>query len=417
MSSPDQTESVSPLQSYLELLRLPNVFTAVADVAMGFFFVQAAWAFSDDPQHLLLPIGMWAVGLLAAASALLYSAGMVLNDVFDIELDRQEQPYRPLPSGRIPLGAARWLGWQLLTLGIMLASGAAVMLGKFPPAHTDSFFLSWLPAIVAAGLALLIVLYNAGLKRTPLGPVAMGGCRMLNVLLGMSVLRGPWRIEHGAVAAGIGVYIAGVTWFARNDARRSDRWQLVAATLVMVAGVGLVGSLPWQSGELWMIPQWHDLCGIRTDHRPVGRIRPCALSPAIAEPSPGPVRAAVRRSITALIFLDAAACLCRGRASMRSSSRCSWCPRRLSDDGWMRGKGKMLLGYNTNGMAHHDLFDAIELLADIGYASVAITIDHTALSPNARYSRQRTQRLQRLLQRRKMRTRDRDRGPLPAESP
>ena len=64
----------------------------------------------------------------------------------------------------------------------------------------------------------------------------------------------------------------------------------------------------------------------------------------------------------------------------------------------------MLLGYNTNGMAHHDLFDAVELLADIGYGSVAITIDHTALSPHARYSRQRTQRLRRVLQQRKMRT-------------
>ena len=57
----------------------------------------------------------------------------------------------------------------------------------------------------------------------------MGGCRMLNVLLGMSVLPGPWRIAHWAAAAGVGVYIAGVTWFARNDARRSDRWQLIAA--------------------------------------------------------------------------------------------------------------------------------------------------------------------------------------------
>ena len=44
----------------------------------------------------------------------------------------------------------------------------------------------------------------------------------------------------------------------------------------------------------------------------------------------------------------------------------------------------MHLGYNTNGLAHHDLFDAVELLADIGYQSVAITIDHTAFSPNAR---------------------------------
>ena len=41
----------------------------------------------------------------------------------------------------------------------------------------------------------------------------------------------------------------------------------------------------------------------------------------------------------------------------------------------------MLIGYNTNGMAHHDLFDAVRLLADIGYGGVAITIDHTALPP------------------------------------
>ncbi len=66
----DESETTSPLQSYLELLRLPNVFTAVVDVAMGFFFVQAAWAFSDDLRHTLLPIGMWTLGLLATASAL-----------------------------------------------------------------------------------------------------------------------------------------------------------------------------------------------------------------------------------------------------------------------------------------------------------------------------------------------------------
>jgi sugar phosphate isomerase/epimerase len=41
----------------------------------------------------------------------------------------------------------------------------------------------------------------------------------------------------------------------------------------------------------------------------------------------------------------------------------------------------MLLGYNTNGLAHHDPFDAVELLAEIGYQSVALTIDHQCLSP------------------------------------
>jgi sugar phosphate isomerase/epimerase len=41
----------------------------------------------------------------------------------------------------------------------------------------------------------------------------------------------------------------------------------------------------------------------------------------------------------------------------------------------------MLLGYNTNGLAEHDLLDAIRLLAEIGYRSVAITINHGCLSP------------------------------------
>ncbi len=41
----------------------------------------------------------------------------------------------------------------------------------------------------------------------------------------------------------------------------------------------------------------------------------------------------------------------------------------------------MLLGYNTNGLAHHRLTDAIELLADEGYQSVAITLDAGALDP------------------------------------
>ena len=35
----------------------------------------------------------------------------------------------------------------------------------------------------------------------------------------------------------------------------------------------------------------------------------------------------------------------------------------------------MRLGYNTNGLAHHRLVDAIDLLADEGYQSIAITLD------------------------------------------
>src|SRR5947209_7228070 len=41
----------------------------------------------------------------------------------------------------------------------------------------------------------------------------------------------------------------------------------------------------------------------------------------------------------------------------------------------------MRLGYNTNGLAHHRLIDAIDLLADEGYQSVALTLDAGALDP------------------------------------
>jgi L-ribulose-5-phosphate 3-epimerase len=41
----------------------------------------------------------------------------------------------------------------------------------------------------------------------------------------------------------------------------------------------------------------------------------------------------------------------------------------------------MLLGYNTNGFAHHRLEDAITILADLGYRSVALTLDYHALNP------------------------------------
>src|SRR6266851_9496113 len=43
----------------------------------------------------------------------------------------------------------------------------------------------------------------------------------------------------------------------------------------------------------------------------------------------------------------------------------------------------MLLGYNTNGFAHHRLKDAITILGKLGYGSVAITLDQDAMNPYA----------------------------------
>lgn len=57
----------------------------------------------------------------------------------------------------------------------------------------------------------------------------------------------------------------------------------------------------------------------------------------------------------------------------------------------------MLLGYNTNGFAHHDLLDAVRVLGEIGYQSAAVTIDHHALPPGREWTSRQLTDLRRLL--------------------
>ena len=79
----------SRLFAYLRLLRLPTVFTALADIFLGFLLTHST--FVSDETLKLHPSFLW----LSAASAGIYLSGIVFNDFFG-------QPHH------LWIGASRW---------------------------------------------------------------------------------------------------------------------------------------------------------------------------------------------------------------------------------------------------------------------------------------------------------------------
>jgi 4-hydroxybenzoate polyprenyltransferase len=256
---------------------LPNVFTALADICLGGLAAGA------------LPASWLPFGLLLLSSACLYSGGMVLNDLYDFEQDKRERPHRPLPSGRISQRAALRLGYSLLLSGLLIASIAGW--------RSDG--MNWTSGDVAGFLVIVILLYDIWLKRTWAGPIAMGSCRLLNVLLGLSIADsiGGWQNVH--LAATVGIYIVGVTWFARTEARTSNQRMLIAAAGVMLAGLLLALPAP-----LGLVPNtgtflFPYLLAI------LGFLVGLPVCQAIVTPTPPHVQAAVKRAIMGLVVLDA----------------------------------------------------------------------------------------------------------------
>jgi 4-hydroxybenzoate polyprenyltransferase len=262
---------MTDFRAYAQLMRLPNLPTALADICLG------ALAANALPQHGL------AFAALLLASACLYSAGMVWNDYFDREQDRRERPFRPLPSHRVSARQAAQLGAGLLFAGVLLAISAG---------RTSSF--------VAVSLMVAILAYDGWLKHTWAGPLAMGTCRFLNVLLGVSACGSLLLPLGGHLALIIGLYIVGVTWFARTEARISNSYALRGAAAVMLVSLLLALPLPVFLPEgqhsSFLFPYLLVALGFFVGI-PVVR--------AIGNPVPSQVQAAVKRALMALILLDA----------------------------------------------------------------------------------------------------------------
>jgi 4-hydroxybenzoate polyprenyltransferase len=260
------------LLPWLQLCRVPAVFTAVGDVVLGYLLVHQSLAGAD----------VWG---LVVSSACLYLSGMVWNDVFDRQRDAVDRPGRPLPSGRVSLPGAVGLAAGLMVGGI----GAASLVSRNSLA-------------VAGMLAVVILAYDGVLKQTVLGPVAMGGCRFLNVILGASSdwlrFEQVWWRPQIWVAAGLGVYVVGVTLFARTEAVRSRRGPLIAG--LVIANVGLSLLLAWvanwpgagQETALLMLLVIMLILNRR-------------LVSAVYDPGPAAVQTAVRTMLLSIITLDA----------------------------------------------------------------------------------------------------------------
>jgi len=215
------------VKSWLQLLRAPNLFTVPGDPLAGFLI---AWGLAAKSGSAYLD-GRAVYAVLA--SLCLYSAGLILNDIFDIAEDRRDRPNRPLASGAIELQTAWIVGVILSGIGILLMTIVAERTGM----------------LSSALLLGCIGLYNGFTKRIAvLGAINMGACRGLSLLLGAVAYSGSFEFPPFVIMCAVilGAYIAAVTTLARSETRESSpvfarilpALVLLAAFLLFSAGHG-----------------------------------------------------------------------------------------------------------------------------------------------------------------------------------
>lgn len=197
-------------RAVVELVRAPAALTVPGDALAG--AAAAGWPFGA------------ATPVLALSSALLYWAGMALNDYADRDLDAVERPERPIPSGRVRPGFALGLsaGLTAAAIGAAGLAGGRRALG------------------VAVPLAATVWAYDLVLKATPAGPVAMAASRSLDVLLGA----GTGRLREALPpAAMVGAHTLAVTALSRREVTGGG--PALPATSLATTGAVALAAATW----------------------------------------------------------------------------------------------------------------------------------------------------------------------------
>lgn len=211
----------SPTKTWLQLLRAPNLFTVPGDPLAGFLLA------SGGALH---PAVLAAI----AASLALYGAGLLLNDLCDLEEDRAERPNRPLPSGAASPRTVRIVAAGLFILGNACAFGVGMR-----------------ALFVALGITAAVIAYDTFVKRIPvIGALMMGLCRGLSLLLGAAAAGGALSSPALLAAGIVTLYIASVTHLARYETHATAPvWARVLPPLPLAAGVVVFfghGTAGWQ---------------------------------------------------------------------------------------------------------------------------------------------------------------------------
>ncbi|MFD5426480.1 SCO3242 family prenyltransferase [Streptomyces sp. NPDC127084] len=203
---PRHAEGLAAIGAWVELLRLPAVFTVPGDVLAG-----TAAAAGRPNSRTVLAVG---------CSLCLYEAAMALNGWVDRVEDAAERPNRPLPSGRIRPNDA------LTASCVLTAAGLALGWHAGGPAFT-----------LATALAATVWAYNLLLKDGLLGPVATATARSLDLLLGAATV-GQIR-PAVAPAVLLGTHTLAVSTLSRQETRGGSALPASAAlgTVAMVSGL------------------------------------------------------------------------------------------------------------------------------------------------------------------------------------
>lgn len=147
-------------KDYFLLIRLPNLFTLPSNILVGFAIASSLTLTITSLVQALL---------LVTISILLYCVGLVLNDLFDYNIDKKERPDRPLASGKI----SRKIAIVLVTIFSVIALGLSILVS------VPTFGISLV-------LIALIFGYDKYLKNTQAGPFTIAAARVMNVMLGTS---------------------------------------------------------------------------------------------------------------------------------------------------------------------------------------------------------------------------------------